>query len=426
MKRKKETKNIYDKAITMENLYKMWLIIKKTCKNKRELYYFSLNLNSNLYSIYLKLKNKTYKPSKYRTFMIFEPKPRLVMSQSIEDKIVNHFVTNYYLLPYLDKSLINENVATRKNLGGKYAINLIRKYFNNIIINNRDKEIYCLKIDISKYFYSINHDILIDKISKKIYDKDVINIIKLIINETNSSYINENIKRYNGKFNTDIPYYKYNVGLSIGAMSSQFMAIYFLNEIDHYIKEVLHCKYYVRYMDDFLILDTNKDRLKDVFKIITNKLNDIDLRVNKKSNIYRSSIGFNFLGYKYVLNNNKLIICCKRKTVIRIKRRLRKLHKVNYLKYLRSKSSYRGYLSQIYSLNKVHNNLEFWWLYYAYKMLYKDYIIIIKDGSLYRIYKDSNEPLIISNRGYDELISSLEEKKLHYLVANKNTILLIN
>lgn len=90
------------------------------------------------------------------------------MSQEISDKIVNHFITNYYLIPYLEKSLINENVATRKEKGSKYAMELTKKYFNKLLINYPNQEIYCLKIDVSKYFYSIDHDILIEKLQKKL------------------------------------------------------------------------------------------------------------------------------------------------------------------------------------------------------------------------------------------------------------------
>lgn len=113
----KRSKNIYDRAITYENIYAMWKIIKRTCKNRKEVFLFSLNLNTNIYYIYYVLKNKIYKPQAYKTFMIFEPKPRLVMSQTIVDKIVNHFVANYYLIPYLEKSLIDSNVATRTKKG---------------------------------------------------------------------------------------------------------------------------------------------------------------------------------------------------------------------------------------------------------------------------------------------------------------------
>lgn len=376
MKKKINTNNIYDKYITMDNLYKMWDIIRSTCKNKKEVYKFSLNLNTNIYNIYVSLKNKTYVPDKYITFMIFEPKARLVMSQSIKDKIVNHFIANYYLIPYLESSLIDSNVATRRGKGSSYGNNLLKRYFNKLLINNKDCEIYCLKMDVSKYFYSINHNILMGMLGKKIKDKDVLNIIKLVISQTNNDYINKNISYYNNKYNTDIPYYINDTGLSIGAMVSQFLAIFFLNEIDHYIKEELGCKYYIRYMDDLVILDVNKGKLKRIYNIISEKLNALKLKVNKKSNIYSCSNGFSFLGYTYKTINNKLYVSCKKETYNRVMKKLFYLQKYDRVKYRKSLGSYYGYLTNIDKINLKLNNRE---LFDLYRVKYNGYILIVKD-----------------------------------------------
>ena len=166
--RKKLSKNIYYDNITYENMFKIWYIVRKTCNSRKNIFYYSFNINTNLITICNKLYNKEYIPSKFKTFLIFEPKPKLIMNQTITDKIVNHFVVNYYLIPYLEKSLINENIATRKNKGSSYGIKLLKAYFNKILINH--KEVYCLKLDVSKYFYNIDHEILLSMIGKKILD----------------------------------------------------------------------------------------------------------------------------------------------------------------------------------------------------------------------------------------------------------------
>ena len=147
--RKKLSRNIYYESITYENMFNIWKIVRRTCNSKRSLFYYSFNINTNLITICNKLYNKTYTPSKFKTFLIFEPKPRLIMNQIISDKIVNHFVVNYYLIPYLEKSLIDENIATRTNKGGSYGIKLLKEYFNKILINH--KEVYCLKLDKALY-----------------------------------------------------------------------------------------------------------------------------------------------------------------------------------------------------------------------------------------------------------------------------------
>ena len=423
MKKTRKNKIIYDEMITMDNLYNVWNIIRKTCKNKREVFYFSLNLNSNLMHIYKMLKNRCYVPSKYRPFMIFEPKPRLVMSQCITDKIVNHFVTNYYLIPLLDASLIDSNVATRKGKGTDYAFTLLKRYFNKIIINEHPSEIYALKIDISKYFYMVDHELLIDKLKSKIMDKDVIDLISIIISETNKDYINDIINKYNSLYGTNIPLYKNNKGLSIGAMSSQFLAIYYLCNIDHYIKEVLGCKYYIRYMDDFLILDTDKDRLKNTWKDIANKISNLKLLVNDKSNIYRSTNGFNFLGYNYKFVNNKLRIFYNKKTYYKMIRKLKYLKSNDLIMYNKSYASYYGYLKRIREIDKYNFKIDFNELYNLYKRKYEDYLIIIKDKINYKVIEDNNT-YCLNNKEYTLLIDKLREIEIPLIVISKNRELL--
>lgn len=432
MKKRRKSRNIYDKYITIENLYKMWSIIRRTCKNKREVYYFSLNLNTNLNNIYNDLKNKTYIPSKYKTFMIFEPKPRLVMSQTVKDKLVNHFVANYYLIPCLESSLIDANVATRKEKGSSYAMNLLKKYFNKLLINNPGEEVYCLKIDVSKYFYSINHKNLLQMLEKKIVDKDVLNLINLIISETNNNYVNDSIKRYNEMYGIDIPYYVENTGLSIGAMSSQFLAIFYLNDLDHYIREKLRCNYYIRYMDDFLILSTDKEELKRCYHCIVKKVEELDLRVNKKSNIYRSSKGFSFLGYTYKVIHNKLHISCKKETYMRIQKKLSYLKEMDLTQYRRSIGSYYGYFQIGTSMVRERFKVSSRELYSSLKKQYNNYLLIIKEKNFYKTffedakimwyifhYKYSTEKVTFGNNAFDKVVNRLKDLNINFVIVSK-------
>jgi RNA-directed DNA polymerase len=437
MKKKRKSKNIYSSAITYDNIYNMWKIIKRTCKNKREVFLFSLNLNTNIHYIYHMLKTKTYKPSQYRTFLIFEPKPRLVMSQTITDKIINHFVANYYLIPYMENSLIDSNVATRKNKGSSYAMKLIKKYYNKILINEQNKEIYALKIDVSKYFYTIDHEILLKKIQNKIEDKDVLNLIKIIISEANNDYVNISIKNYNDKFNTSIPYYQKGKGLSIGAMTSQFLAIFYLNDLDHYIKENLKCKYYIRYMDDFLILDTDKDRLKKIQTKIFEELEKTKLNVNEKSNIYKSSSGYVFLGYKYKVVNNKLKILFNKKTYYKIKRKLKYLYAKNKIQYNKSLASYYGYFTKVLKLKEINFKMKLIDKYKTYKDKYENTLVIIKEGIFYKTFEDDakilwyifdykyvNDSVSFGNSPYDKVILKLNKLDISYIILDKDEIVL--
>lgn len=354
--------NLYNDMIKFNNAKCMFNKIKRNCKNKKAIYDYKLYLNENLYRVLELLYKREYKFSKYRIFMIRDPKFRIIMSENIHDKLVNHMVSKYILLPSLESKLIDTNVATRIGKGSGYAFDMFIKYIDKLKYSN--KEIYVLKIDIKKYFYNIDHKILMNKLKKYIKDKDALRLIYQILNSTNYKYINERIsylkirridyinklnisnKEKKEKINTisSIPLYKYGKGLPIGNMTSQILAIFYLNDIDHFIKEKLGFKYYIRYMDDLLIIDTDKDKLLKCFKLIESEINKLDLEINSKSNLYKLSNGISFLGYNFIIRNNKLIIKYNNKTIRRINKKLKYLKENDKEQYKRSLGSYKGYL----------------------------------------------------------------------------------
>ncbi len=432
---KKKISNIYNAPITFNNINKMWNIVRKSCKNKRGIYEFSLNKNTNIYNIGKILKEKSYKPYPYRLFMIFEPKPRLVMSQCVYDKIINHFVANYYLLPYLEKKLLNCNVATRKNMGSDYAIKLTKKYINEIRIKNPNKEIYVLKMDISKYFYTINHEILLNMLKRDINDFDVIKLIESIISETDKSYINDMVDKLNKHNKTDIPHYENGVGLSIGAMTSQFLAIYYLNDLDHYIKEQLKCKYFIRYMDDILIFDVNFDKLKKLWKLIENKVNDLKLNVNPKSNIFRLSNGVIFVGYRFKIDNCGFKMKFNKKTIKRINHKLKYLQENNIVKYYRSYASYYGYYKRVRKYSERNFKMKSIEKYKAYKEKYMNCIVFIREGKFYCTfvddaifiwnlfdYKWNKNSISFGESACSKVFDYLKNKSIGYVIVSNDDI----
>ena len=273
----KQVNSIYDNIVDTQKIMKMYdKRIRINTKNKTKLLRFEYNYVSNIVYIKNILEDRKYIPGKYNIFIIKEPKLRLIMSQNIIDKIINHLVSEYLLVEVFDKTLIDSNIATRKNKGTDYGVKLLKKYIKKL--NNN--KFYILKFDISKYFYNLDHEILKNIISKKIKDKDAINLLYKIIDSTDYSYINKRIndlknreiEKILNRNNLDkerlineiksIPEYKNGKGLPIGNMSSQFLAILYLNELDHYIKEELKIKYYIRYMDDGILLHKDKEYLK--------------------------------------------------------------------------------------------------------------------------------------------------------------------
>ena len=361
----KRIDNLYNRIVDIKEIQNIYnKRIKINTKNKLKLEKFENNYVSNM--IYIKniLKDKNYISGRYNIFLVKEPKLRLVMSQNIIDKVINHMVSEYFLVDVFENSFIEENIATRKNKGTHYGIKLLKSYLNKTIQKN--KNFYILKFDISKYFFNLDHDIIKKIIRTKIKDKDVLNILDNIIDSTNQNYVNETISKVKKKeienvINNckrdklteeinNLPNYKKGKGLPIGNMSSQVIAILYLNELDHYIKEKLKIKYYIRYMDDGILIHESKEYLEYCLKEIKIILDKYKLELNNKTKIINIKEGFEFLGFKYYIKNNKVIMKVKNQTKKGFKRKMKNVYKlfnnksIEYKELLQIKDSYLGHL----------------------------------------------------------------------------------
>ena len=248
MKRKNQLyKKICDISIIMDMYDKN---IRKNTKNKKKIQRFEHFYSCNMAKIKEMLITKSYQMGKYNIFMVHEPKARIIMSQDIEDKIVNHLVAKYFLIDVFEKSLSNRNCATRINKGTHYALRLFKQDYNRYL--NKYGEFYILKLDISKYFYNLDHDIIKKQVRSKIKDKDVLLYTK-------------------GK------------GVCIGNMVSQIIATFYLDEVDKYIQNELKIKAYGRYMDDFYCMHKDKHYLKECLEKIKTLVEKLQLQLNDKT-----------------------------------------------------------------------------------------------------------------------------------------------
>lgn len=216
-----------EKFLLFENLYKAF---KKAYKATKE-HEFAFNVEKELFLLQQEFSTGKYIPSDYRYFTITDPKEREIAVASFRDRVVHHALINI-LEPIYEKLFIYDSYATRKNKGVHKAIEKAQC----CIKKNR----WYLKMDIKKYFASINHNVLTKIIEKKIKDIFIIDLCKSII-----------AKGGNGA-----------TGLPIGNLTSQFFANVYLNSFDYYVKEKLKAKYYLRYMDDFCIFSDDKEKLK--------------------------------------------------------------------------------------------------------------------------------------------------------------------
>ena len=337
-------KNKLYKSISFDDIRRVYQKqIRINTKNKLKIRRFEDFYSINLARVKKIIDNKSYRPGKYNIFLIKEPKYRIIMSQNISDKLINHVIAEKVLLPVLDKCLIDTNVATRKGKGTHYGIRKLKKFLHEF-----KGDVYALKFDISKYFYNINHDILLECLRKKIKDKDALRILKDIISSTDSVYVNEqinNLKKQElekvNKMNIieshrqkkikevlNIPTYKHGKGLPIGNMTSQIMAVFYLNELDHFIKEKLKIKYYIRYMDDGVLLCHDKEYLKYCVRQIKKLIDKYDLKLNKKTKIINiRKEGLDFLGFRFILHEDKIVMKVRDITKKRFKRKMRAVKK---------------------------------------------------------------------------------------------------
>jgi len=249
----KKVKNIFEQMVSENNIKKAALSALKN-KHGKEIDRFKKNADDLLVKLRLNLIEGTFKPGKYRTMIITDPKERLIkIAPFYTDRIVHHVIMNV-LEPIVNKVYVYNSYACVK---GKGTHKCVADMYNDMRYHFSETQ-YCLKIDVSKFYDNIDHELLKSIVRRKIADKDVLLLIDSIIDSTES-------------------------GIPIGNYTSQHFANLYLTYFDHYCKEILKLKYYYRYMDDIVILGESKDVLWAIFNDIKRYLND-ELKLKIKGN----------------------------------------------------------------------------------------------------------------------------------------------
>lgn len=286
--------NLFDQIITFENLLSA---VNKAAKGKREnpsVILFFYKLEENLLKLIMELTNQTYIPGKYTTFRIYDPKPRMISAAPFRDRVVHHALLNI-IGPLLERSFVFDSYANRIGKGTHKAIRRYQ-YFSN-------KYDYVLKCDIKKYFPSIDHEVLKSLVERKITCNETFWLIKTIIDHSN--FQDEQIDYFPGD-NFFTPYER-RKGLPIGNLTSQFLANFYLNPLDHFVKETLRCKGYIRYVDDFVLFAKSKSLLWYWENLIELFIQDYRLLLNPKViAVYPVKSGRKFLG-QIVFPNYRLL-----------------------------------------------------------------------------------------------------------------------
>jgi RNA-directed DNA polymerase len=274
----------------MGNLVIAW---RKARKGKTNVYYvkeFEKNLEKNLLDLYYELKNKTYRPKPLVNFILRDPKTRKISKSDFRDRIVHHAICNI-IEPIFERIFINDSCANRIGKGNLFALERFEKFIRKVSRNGKINGWFnsnqvkgrCLKCDIKHYFEEVDHEILINIIKRKIADEGIIWLIKEILNNVSVQLGGESKK-----------------GMPLGNLTSQFFANIYLNELDYFVKHILKAKYYIRYVDDFVILHESKEQLgiwkEQIDRFLREKLK-IELHP-QKSRIIPLSKGIDFVGFR--------------------------------------------------------------------------------------------------------------------------------
>lgn len=265
--------NLFDSVCTLENLQLAYAKAKKGKSNTYGVRLFSKDLENNINQLYAELLAGTYRTSEYSIFTIYDPKERTVYRLPFRDRVVHHAIMNV-LEPVWTSIFISNSYACIKGRGIHAVLNRLKRD-----LKDEENTTYCLKMDVKKFYPTIDHEILKAIVRRKIKDVRLLQLLDEIIESA--------------------------PGVPIGNYLSQFFANLYLTYFDHWIKEQMQVKYYYRYADDMVILAPNKPYLHDLLSEISLYLiTELDLQLKQNYQVFPVEIrGIDFVGYVFFHNH---------------------------------------------------------------------------------------------------------------------------
>lgn len=295
----KKLSDVYQNIISVENLLDAWREFVRGKKNKRDVQLFQYSLSENILALHVDLKEKTYVHGGYESFKISDPKPRHIHKASVRDRILHHAIYRC-LYPFFDRMFIADSYSCRVDKGTHRAIKRFTT-FSRKVSNNHTRTIRVLKGDIRKCFASVDQDILMSILRKRIDDSDILWLLERVIMSFDS--------RAPGR------------GLPLGNLTSQLLINIYLNELDQFMKHQLKVKHYIRYADDFVVFSHNKQALQKVLTLI-----DAFLRLNLRLELHPDKVfiktlasGVDFLGWVHFPDHRVLRTVTKRRMFRRVR-----------------------------------------------------------------------------------------------------------
>ncbi len=274
----------YKEVISFDALYRG---LKEACKIirwKDSTVGYENNALRNTFKLRRDLLKGTYKIDHYQRFTIYEPKKRDIVATRLKDRQFQRSLCDNGLYDSITRSFIPDNCACMRGRGVDYTLDRITAHLRKYRIKY-GSEGWVLKCDIHHYFQSIRHDVAKEAILKRVKDPEI------------AFRACEIIDSFGG-----------DKGIGLGSQVSQLVALAVLDDLDHYLKERLKVKYYVRYMDDLILIDPDKDFLRNCREEIEKKLAQLDLQLNKKTCLYPLKQGVKMLNWRFIITASGRIV----------------------------------------------------------------------------------------------------------------------
>lgn len=285
--------NLFDRVVAFDNLLSAAHKTMLGQKRRPTVARFYFHLETELFALEEELRTGDYRPLPYRVFEIREPKRRLICAADIRDRVVHHAVCNL-LEPIFERRAIYDSFACRKGKGSHAAVRRAQEFAR--------RSQYYLQCDISKYFPSVDHEVLKQLLRRMVKDRPLLELLDLIIDQP-------------------LPDAPPGKGMPIGNLTSQHFANLYLGELDHFVKERLRVKGYIRYMDDFLLFGEDKRVLHEHLATIRSFVSDrLRLTLKDRATVVAPvSQGISFLGFRVWRGR----IGLRREKWVRFSRRIR-------------------------------------------------------------------------------------------------------
>ena len=298
----------YQEMCAFDVLYAAYLEARKGKRKKVSTAQYEANALACTEKLSRILAAKIYIPGKFETFYVFEPKKRLVQAPAFVDKVVLHAVTDNILYEAVTKGFIRDNYASQKGKGTHDGLMRLKQFMVDYYRQYGTADGWVLKCDVHHFFASIDHDKLKVKLKalldRRGVDPQIYELLCIYIDTT--------------------------AGLPLGYQTSQLLALLFLDEFDHIVKEKYGVKRYGRYMDDFLAIHPSKEFLKNLLADFRVFMSSYGLELNEKTGIFPLRNGIDFLGFHSYLTESGAVVQKLRKDGIeKIKKNI-KIWRVEY------------------------------------------------------------------------------------------------